>query len=224
MIRPIVQSLYLPGKLPEADVEPPSGVRKDTAAATAASQTGATRSTGFGQELSEEEQKQVEDLKRIDRHVRAHEAAHQSAAGGLARGKSFTYSQGPDGNQYAVAGEVQIDMAAVPGNPQATIAKMQRVRAAALAPSDPSPQDRQVAAQAARTEADARAELQEQQAAGTTEQAQESRPGDTTASRTRREDPSQSKESDSASNGRFADVLRRFAPPSFSGTVFNTRA
>lgn len=113
--------------------------------------------------LTEEQQEQVEELKRVDRRVRRHEAAHEAAAGGLSRGKSFSYTQGPDGKQYATAGEVQIDMAPVPGDPQATIAKMQRVRAAALAPADPSPQDRSVAAQAARTEAQARTELRQAQ-------------------------------------------------------------
>ncbi len=122
-------------------------------------ETQARTTTGGKRELTDEERLQVEELKRIDAHVRQHEAAHQAAAGGLARGKSFTYKQGPDGNQYAVAGEVQIDTSAVPNDPQATIAKMQRVRAAASAPSDPSSQDRAVAAQAGRTAAEARAEL-----------------------------------------------------------------
>ncbi len=139
---------------------------------TAASEDSKKKTTvGGKRELTDEERQEVAELKRVDSHVRQHEAAHQAAAGSLARGKSFTYKQGPDGNQYAVAGEVQIDTSAVPNNPQATIARMQRVRAAASAPSDPSSQDRSVAAQASRTEAEARAELlkpeeEEQQAIG----------------------------------------------------------
>ncbi len=115
------------------------------------------------QELTEEEQKQVEELKERDRAVRRHEQAHKAAAGGHARGgPSFEYETGPDGQQYAVGGEVQIDPAPVEGNPTATIAKMQQLRRAALAPSDPSSQDRAVAAQAARAEREARQELSKQ--------------------------------------------------------------
>ena len=50
----------------------------------------------------------------------------------------------------------------MPNNPQATIAKMQIVRRAALAPGDTSGQDRAVAAQAAKAAAAAQAELQQQ--------------------------------------------------------------
>ncbi len=111
------------------------------------------------QGLSEEQLQQVEELKRTDREVRAHEAAHQAAAGSLARGKSFSYQTGPDGRRYAVGGEVRIDVSPVANDPEATIQKMQRVRRAALAPAEPSSQDRAVAAQASRTEAQARSEL-----------------------------------------------------------------
>lgn len=110
--------------------------------------------------LGAEEIKQVAELKARDREVRAHEAAHMAAAGGLARGgASFSYQQGPDGRHYAVGGEVSIDTAAVAGDPQATIIKAQTIRAAALAPAQPSSQDRAVAAAAAQMEAAARAEL-----------------------------------------------------------------
>jgi hypothetical protein len=79
-------------------------------------------------ELSEKDQKIIRALEKIDADVKAHEAAHQAAAGGLARGKSFGYTVGPDGKRYAVSGEVKIDTSPVPNNPQATIAKMQIVR------------------------------------------------------------------------------------------------
>ncbi len=108
--------------------------------------------------FSVEEKKRIDELKKIDVQVRAHESAHQAAAGGLAGGKSFTYVTGPDGGQYAVAGEVQIDTSPIPNNPQATIAKMQQVQRAALAPADPSGQDLAVAAQAAAAALQARTE------------------------------------------------------------------
>ena len=110
-------------------------------------------------QLSEEDQAKVSELKNTDREVRAHEAAHAAAAGSLGSSPSFTFKTGPDGRRYAVAGEVNIDTSAVANDPEATIRKMQKVRRAALAPSEPSAQDRSVAAQAARIEAQARAEL-----------------------------------------------------------------
>lgn len=109
----------------------------------------------------DDQRKRVEELKRIDERVRTHEAAHAAAAGGLAQGTSFTTTTGPDGKQYATGGEVRIDISPISGNPRATIAKMQVVRRAALAPVDPSGQDRAVAAAAAAAESQARAELTE---------------------------------------------------------------
>ena len=104
--------------------------------------------------------REIAALKAIDRQVRAHEAAHLAAAGGLAQGgANFTYTRGPDGKNYAVGGEVAIDTSPVPGDPAATLAKAQQIQAAALAPSDPSPQDHAVAAAAAAMAAQAQAEL-----------------------------------------------------------------
>lgn len=115
--------------------------------------------------LSESEQRIVDDLKRRDREVREHEAAHLAAAGGHARGgASFEYTTGPDGGRYATAGEVQIDTSPVPDDPAATITKMEQVKRAALAPAQPSSQDRAVAAQAQREIQQAQAELAQQPA------------------------------------------------------------
>ena len=110
-------------------------------------------------QLSEAELRAVADLQQRDRVVRAHEAAHVAAAGGLVtRGASFSYQTGPDGQRYAVGGEVGIDVS--PGRtPEETLAKAERIRAAALAPADPSPQDRQVAARADRMASEARLEI-----------------------------------------------------------------
>ncbi len=103
----------------------------------------------------------VRDLEKIDREVRAHEAAHMAAGGQYAGGASYTYTVGPDGKRYAVGGEVPIS-APRGSTPEETIEIMQRVRAAALAPGNPSGQDRQVAAATASAEAQARMELQAQ--------------------------------------------------------------
>ncbi len=111
-----------------------------------------------------EELRQIQQLKARDREVRAHEAAHVAAGAGLIRGgTNFTYQRGPDGVQYAVGGEVNIDTSKVANNPQATIQKAQQIRSAALAPAQPSSQDRNVAAKAAQLAIEARAELNQQQ-------------------------------------------------------------
>lgn len=110
--------------------------------------------------LPPEAQAVVQKLQARDRAVRAHEAAHLAAAGGLARGgSSYTFQRGPDGRLYAVGGEVSIDTAPVAGDPAATLAKARQIQAAAAAPSDPSPQDRAVAAAAAQMAAEAAREL-----------------------------------------------------------------
>ena len=86
------------------------------------------------------------------------------AVGGQYAGAvQYDYDRGPDGRLYAVGGEVGIDTAPIPGDPQATIEKMEQVRRAALAPAEPSGQDRSVAAQAGQAIAQARAELATQE-------------------------------------------------------------
>lgn len=92
----------------------------------------------------------IRELQTRDREVRQHEAQHKGVGGQYAGAISYTYQSGPNGQQYAVGGEVDISVSEVPGNPQATIEKMQTVRAAALAPAEPSSQDRAVAAAATR--------------------------------------------------------------------------
>ncbi len=113
---------------------------------------------GKQQEAGSEERK-LEELKQRDAEVKAHEQAHAGIGGNLASAPSYQFEIGPDGRQYAVAGEVNIDLAVVPGDPQATIVKMQKVKAAALAPLEPSSADRQVATEAAQRILEAQAEL-----------------------------------------------------------------
>lgn len=121
------------------------------------------RLPGAEQHLSKEEQAQVEKLKARDREVRAHEQAHLAAAGGLAvSAATYSYQRGPDGVQYAIGGEVKLDTS--PGNtPEETLRRAQIIRAAALAPAEPSGQDRIVAANASKMESEARAELATQE-------------------------------------------------------------
>ena len=116
-------------------------------------------------ELTPEEQKQVEELKARDQEVRAHEAAHKAAGGQYVRGAaSFDYQTGPDGRRYAIGGEVKIDTGKE-DEPEKTLEKAQTIRRAAMAPAEPSNTDRQVAADAARMAAEARMEIAQARAA-----------------------------------------------------------
>ena len=105
----------------------------------------------------------VRQLQSRDIEVRNHERAHQAIGGQLASAPTYSFTKGPDGQRYAVSGEVSIDVSDVPGDPSATYEKMARVRRAALAPAEPSAQDRQVAAMAAQKMAEAQADIAQQQ-------------------------------------------------------------
>lgn len=109
------------------------------------------------------QQRQLQQLKTLDRAVRAHELAHLTVGGRyITSGARFQYERGADGRNYAVAGEVNIDTSSVPGDPQATLTKSQVVLRAALAPVNPSVQDRLVAAQATSIIHQARIDLMQQ--------------------------------------------------------------
>lgn len=118
-----------------------------------------------GEPLTEGERKQVEKLKQRDREVRTHEQAHVAAGGSIVTsGPHYEFQEGPDGKQYAIGGEVQIDTSRE-SSPEENLEKAQLIRTAALAPSDPSPQDLKVAAQAAQMEIEAQQELSAQEKA-----------------------------------------------------------
>jgi hypothetical protein len=108
--------------------------------------------------LTEGERKQLKELKSRDTEVRSHENAHQSSGGQLAGSPSYTFQTGPDGQRYAIGGEVSIDVSPE-DDPAATIAKMERVSRAATSPAEPSPQDFKVAAAARRMMAEAQRDL-----------------------------------------------------------------
>ena len=176
--------------LPPASLLPPvngpalaggSGTSTDAAAAEvtqslpgAPSSESPEKEGGLGveEELTGEEKKQVDELKSRDREVRQHEQAHMAAAGSYANGgPSYEYTQGPDGKRYATGGEVSIDTSKE-GEPEATIRKAQQIYRAALAPAEPSSQDRSVASKAKQMESEARAEMSKQkqeETAGTQE-------------------------------------------------------
>lgn len=104
------------------------------------------------------DQQTIRKLAAIDREVRAHEQAHMAVGGQYAGSATYTYERGPNGVNYAIGGEVPIDTSAE-ATPAATLRKAQIIQRAALAPAEPSPADRRVAAEAAQMAAQALQEL-----------------------------------------------------------------
>jgi len=104
---------------------------------------------------------EISKLQSTDSKVRAHEMAHQAAGGALAGAPTYKKVKGPDGKEYAVAGEVPIKIQKGK-TPEETIELMNQVKAAALAPADPSPQDLKVAQTADMIAAKAQQELQQE--------------------------------------------------------------
>lgn len=148
----MMENLQSISSRPIAEAAPPlSGGRKGDSAAP--------QTQGDFLDLSPEAEAQLRKLKQRDAEVRAHERAHMAAAGGNAvGGPHYEYQKGPDGKQYAIGGHVDISLSDVDGNPEESEKNAREARRAALAPGQPSSQDRAVAAQAASMEAEAKTE------------------------------------------------------------------
>lgn len=127
--------------------------------ASASGSLASAQSLPVQRQMQQQMQQQVRQLARRDAEVRAHEQAHASVGGAYASAPKYEYQRGPNGVNYAVGGHVEIDVAVIPGDPAATLAKMEVVRRAALAVAEPSAADRAVAAKAAAQASEARAEL-----------------------------------------------------------------
>ncbi len=100
----------------------------------------------------------VERLKRTEERVIAHEMAHKAVGGQYAGAIRYSYKRVPDGKLYITGGDVSIDVSEEE-TPERTIRKMEIVKRAAFAPSDPSPQDYAVAQKATIQEMKVRLEL-----------------------------------------------------------------
>jgi len=87
-----------------------------------------------------------------------HELAHKSVGGELAGPIRYKYTKGPDGRMYITGGEVPLKLKEGK-TPEETVEVAQKVKRAALAPVNPSPQDRAIAAKATAMEIKARIEM-----------------------------------------------------------------
>lgn len=163
----------------QAPVETKAPVGTNVTATSSASDTAAADSATKGVEPAQDAQRelrlqaqlrakqaqeqrlvdsQIQALAARDREVRAHEQAHVAAGGQYAGAPVYQFERGPNGVSYAVGGEVPISTG-VEATPEATLRKAQIIRRAALAPAEPSSQDRRVAAMASRLETSARMEI-----------------------------------------------------------------
>ncbi len=120
-----------------------------------------------GKAYTEDEEKEIEELEERDAEVKRHEQAHFQAGGKYASPPKYEYQTGPDGKRYAVGGSVDIDMSEVPDDPQATLEKARVIKRAALAPEEPSAQDRKVAREADQMATQAQRQIGEQRTSGT---------------------------------------------------------
>ena len=114
--------------------------------------------------LSEADLAQIRQLSLQDSKVRLNEEAHVRVGGQYASShRPMIIETGPDNRQYAVSGEVSFNDTPIAGNPEATIRKLSIVKKAALAPAEPSTQDRAVANKASNGITQAQARLRAQQ-------------------------------------------------------------
>lgn len=90
---------------------------------------------------------EVRKLINWENNVKQHEQAHMAVGGGLVSSARFSYTIGPDGKRYVSGGEVSISVPSSE-NEEENLKTLERVKRAALAPADPSPQDIKTAAMA----------------------------------------------------------------------------
>ncbi len=103
-------------------------------------------------QLDEREKKLTLELRRHDSEVKQHEQAHVSTGGALiVSGPYYKFVTGPDGRNYAIGGQVSLDITPEK-DPQKTIKKAEQIERTAMAPLRPSPQDYQVVNQAKQLE------------------------------------------------------------------------
>lgn len=142
---------------------------KDQSASETQTPEESSKTAKFAEELTLEQKQEVSELKARDAEVKTHEQAHLAAASGIsASAPNYEYQTGPDGNKYAVGGEVNISFTQGE-NPEENLANAQAMKAAALAPAQPSGQDRAVARSAERMIIEAKEELANQKAEATAE-------------------------------------------------------
>jgi len=116
-----------------------------------------TETSITGEVLDEAQLKELESLKQREAEVIRHEQAHAAVGGSVTGAPEYEYTTGPDGNRYILNGEVSVTFSA--NTPEEKLAEAELVQKAALAPAEPSAQDRAVAREASARAREAEAEI-----------------------------------------------------------------
>lgn len=109
--------------------------------------TGKSKVLNSQENVEPEVKAEIRELEVTEKEVITHEQAHKSVGGEVTGPVSYTYTTGPDNKRYINGGGVSIHVSEG-STPEETIKMLEKVRAAALAPAEPSPQDLRVAASA----------------------------------------------------------------------------
>lgn len=104
---------------------------------------------------------EIKELELTEKEVIVHEQAHKAVGGHVTGPITYTHTEGPGGKRYIDGGEVAINVKEG-STPEETLKILEKVKAAALAPADPSPQDLRVAASATAQIQQTRAEMTKQ--------------------------------------------------------------
>lgn len=104
---------------------------------------------------------EIKALELTEKEVIVHEQAHKAVGGNVTGPITYTHTEGPDGKRYINGGEVAINVKEG-STPEETLKILEKVKAAALAPAEPSPQDLRVAASATAQIQQTRAEMTKQ--------------------------------------------------------------
>ena len=94
-----------------------------------------------GAELTAEERVAVDRLRQRDSQVKQEEKAHAAAAGASAGPITYTYTVGPDEQQYATGGSVSVRLSNPSGDPAKMAEAAARLSTAANAAHNPSAAD-----------------------------------------------------------------------------------
>lgn len=101
---------------------------------------------------------EIKRLQEQENNVISHERSHMQSGGEFSGSPSYLYTRGPDGKVYISGGEVKMYVPATDDYDK-LIQSLQKVKRAAMAPPDPSPQDSKTAAMASAKEASVRQEI-----------------------------------------------------------------
>ena len=104
---------------------------------------------------------EIKELELTEKEVIVHEQAHKAVGGHVTGPITYMHTEGPDGKRYINGGEVAINVKEG-STPEETLKILEKVKSAALAPADPSPQDLRVAASATAQIQQTRAEMTKQ--------------------------------------------------------------